>query len=199
MPRIKHAQADRGLDFYQTPPEATRTLLRYQQLPHGLWEPHCGLGAIAEVLLDAGHAVVCTDIENRGYPHQSGTGSFLRYRRCPKGVDGIVMNPPFAWAATHVRHALTICPFVVALLPLPFLEAGNEVSKLGRDRLWCLDGGHLAKVLVFRERLPMMHREGWEGPRSTSTKAYAWFIWDGDHTGSIELQRISWKTFAGER
>ena len=81
----------------------------------------------------------------------------------------------------------------MALLPLTFLEAGVEKTALGRDRLWCLDRGHLAKVMVFRERLPMMHREGWEGPRSTSTKAYAWFVFDGDHSGPATISRISWK------
>jgi hypothetical protein len=191
--RTKHAQKDRGLDFYQTPPEATRALLTHQWLPHGIWEPHCGLGAIAEVLLDAGHAVYATDIEHRGYAHQAATGSFLGATRCPAGVDGIVMNPPFAWAAHHIKHALMMCPFVAALLRLSFLEAGQSKTALGRSRLWCLDGGKLQRVLVFRERLPMMHREGWDGPISTSNVPYAWFVWDGDHDGPAEITRISWR------
>jgi len=73
---LKHSQEDRGLDFYQTPPEATLALIRAELLPHAIWEPSCGLGAIAEILLDAGHAVVATDIEDRGYGFQSGTGDF---------------------------------------------------------------------------------------------------------------------------
>lgn len=189
---IRHPLTDHPRDFYQTPPEATRALLAHERLPHGLWEPHCGHGAIAEVLLDAGHAVVATDIENRGYQFQSGTGSFLDYDRCPKGVEAIVMNPPFSEAAIHVRHALMICPLVVALLRLTFLEAGNEKTESGRARLFCLDRGHLARVLVFKSRLPMMHREGWEGPKSTSTTAFAWYVWDGDYVGPTTIRRISW-------
>lgn len=189
---IRHPLTDHPRDFYQTPPEATRALLAHERLPHGLWEPHCGHGAIVEVLLDAGHAVVATDIEHRGYPFQSGTGSFLDYDRCPKGVEAIVMNPPFSEAAIHVRHALTMCPLVMALLRLTFLEAGNPATEAGRARLFCLDRGHLARVLVFRNRLPMMHREGWEGPKSTSTTAFAWFVFDGDHDGPATIQRISW-------
>lgn len=194
MVRIKHSLADRPLDFYHTPPEATRALLKHERLPHGLWEPHCGHGAIAEVLLDAGHAVVATDIENRGYSHQSAAADFLYWRRVPPGVEGIVMNPPYAEAALHVQHALSICPYVVALLRLQFLEAGNEKTDAGRARLFCLDHGHLARVYVFRERLPMMHREGWTGPRATNTVAFAWFIFDGDHNGQpTTIHRISWK------
>jgi hypothetical protein len=191
--RVKHAQKDRGLDFYQTHPIAVRALLAHERLPHGLWEPHCGLGGIAEVLFDAGHAVYCSDITNRGYPQQSSTGDFLKSTRCPQGVDGIIMNPPFAWAAQHVRHALSICPYVVALLRLSFLEAGNVKTESGRARLWCLDRGHLARVHVFRERLPFMHRHGWEGKKSTSNVPYAWFVFDGDHNGPTEVRRISWK------
>jgi hypothetical protein len=193
MVRLRHAKGDRGLDFYQTPPEATRALLAHERLPHGLWEPHCGLGAIVEPLLDAGHAVFATDVEFRGYRHQSHAVDFLKTLRVPDNVEGIVMNPPYSEAAIHVQHALTICPYVVALLRLQFLEAGNQKTDAGRARLFCLDCGHLARVLVFRERLPLMHREGWTGNRSTNTVAFAWFIFDGDHNGQTTIHRISWK------
>ncbi len=194
--RLKHAQADRGLDFYATSPVAVKALLQHETLPHGLWEPHVGLGGIAEVLLDAGHAVYCSDVVDRGYPHQRATGDFLKSTRCPQGVDGIIMNPPFAWAAQHIRHALQLCPYVVALLRLSFLEAGNEVTEAGRARLWCLDKGHLAKVYVFRERLPFMHRDGWTGKKSTNTVPFAWMVWDADHQGPTTIHRISWKSAA---
>jgi len=159
LPRSRHSAEARGLQLYETAPVATRALLAHQPLPHGLWEPHCGKGALADLLFDAGHAVYCSDVVDRGYPQQSSTGSFLRSTGCPHGVDGIVMNPPFASAALHVKHALQLCPFVAALLPLAFLEAGNEKTEAGRARLWCLDKGHLARVLVFIERLPMMHHD----------------------------------------
>jgi hypothetical protein len=172
---------------------ATRALLKHQELPHGLWEPHCGKGALAEILFDAGHAVYCSDIVERGYKHQRATGNFLKSTGCPQRVEGIVMNPPFATAALHVQHALQLCPFVVALLPLAFLEAGQIKTAAGRARLWVLDHGHLLRVLVFRERLPMMHRDGWQGKLSTSNVPYAWFVWDGDHQGDATIRRISWK------
>jgi hypothetical protein len=191
--RSRHSAEDRGLQLYETVPVATQALLANVQLPHGLWEPHCGKGAMAEVLLDAGHAVYCSDIVDRGYPHQHSIGNFLKANRCPAGVDGIVMNPPFAQAALHLRHALQLCPFVVTLLPLAFMEAGNQKTESGRARLWCLDKGHLAQVLVFRERLPFMHRDGWQGKIASSNVPYAWFVFDGDHTGDATVRRISWK------
>src|SRR5262245_47430653 len=53
--------------------------------------------------------------------------------------------------------------------------------------------GRLARVHVFRSRLPMMHRAGWSGPRASSAIAFAWFVWDRDHAGPAELHRISWR------
>src|SRR5882724_4691527 len=146
----KHSRKVRGVDFYPTPRVAVEALLRVERLPHGLWEPHCGVGGIVEPLLDAGHAVYATDIVDRGYSHQSAVGDFLKARMVPDNVDGIVMNPPYAHAALHVQHALKICPYVIALLRLQFLEAGNEKTEAGRARLFCLDRGYLARVHVFK-------------------------------------------------
>jgi hypothetical protein len=74
---------------------------------------------------------------------------------------------------------------VVMLLRLEFLESARRSP--------ILDGGQLARVHVFRNRLPMMHRHGWTGPRATSATAYAWFVWDRAHSGPAELHRISWE------
>ena len=62
----------------------------------------------------------------------------------------IVTNPPFKLAAQFAAHALSLCPRVAMLLRLSFLESGNEKTKAGRARLFALDGGHLARVFVFR-------------------------------------------------
>jgi hypothetical protein len=41
-----------------------------------------------------------------------------------------------------------------------------------------LENRGLARVHVFRKRLPMMHRDGWEGRKANSGMAFAWFVWD---------------------
>ena len=40
----------RGMDLYQTPVVAVEALLRVEALPHRLWEPAAGRGAIVNVL-----------------------------------------------------------------------------------------------------------------------------------------------------
>jgi hypothetical protein len=55
-----------------------------------------------------------------------------------------------------------------------------------------LESGDLARVYVFRNRLPMMHRFGWSGPLASFATAYAWFVWDRAHSGPTVLHRTSW-------
>ena len=54
-------------EFYPTPPEAVRALLSVETFEGSIWEPACGEGAIANVLTDAGHKVVSTDLVKYGF------------------------------------------------------------------------------------------------------------------------------------
>jgi hypothetical protein len=97
-------------------------------------------------------------------------------------VGAIVTNPPYKLADQFVAHALTLCPRVIMLLRFSFM--GSE------RRSPILANCGLARVHVFRKRLPMMHRHGWQGPRASSSIPFAWYVWDRDHHGKIELDRI---------
>jgi hypothetical protein len=107
---------------------------------------------------------------------------FLMEWRAPEGVEAIVTNPPFKLAADFVRHGLALAPMVAMLLRLNFLESAARSD--------LIDGGQLARVHVFTDRLPRMHRANWEGPRSSSTTAFAWYVWLRDHAGPTTLDRI---------
>lgn len=183
---LRAALKDRGDDLYETPPEATLALLRAEILPHWLWEPAAGRGAIVNVLREAGHTVIASDLVNYGCPSHFGRRDFLMELKAPDGCEAIVTNPPFKLAEQFVAHALELCPRVVMLLRLAFLESDR--------RRPILDTGHLARVHVFRKRLPMMHRDEWLGPKiHNSGMAFAWFAWDRAHSGPTELRRISWE------
>jgi hypothetical protein len=181
--------AARGHDLYETPAEATLALLRAEKLPHWLWEPARGRGAIVRVLRESGHAVVATDLVDYGEaitpPGYFGV-DFLTERKAPAGCQAVVTNPPFRLAQQFVEHAMQLVPQVYMLLRLAFLESER--------RRGILEDRGLARVHVFRDRLPRMHRDGWDGPRASSTVAYAWFCWNRAHTGPTELHRISWRT-----
>ena len=182
--------ADRGLDLYETPEPAVRALLLVEWFSGPIWEPACGPGAIVRVLRNTGHKVIATDIKDDAYgcPDSTGGMDFLKQTSAPVGVTTILTNPPFMHANEFVRHALTLAPRVVMLLRLAFLE--------GQGRSDILDGGQLARVCVFRNRLQGMHRDGWEGPLVSTAMAFAWFCWDREHRGPTELHRISWEPSA---
>jgi hypothetical protein len=169
------ALKDRRDDVYETPPEAVEALLRAETLPRRLWEPCCGSGRIINVLRAHGHQVTGSDL-------RADRIDFLMEWRAPDGVEAIVTNPPFKLAADFVRHGLTLVPMVAMLLRLNFLESAERTD--------IIDGGRLARVLVFADRLPKMHRANWTGARSTNATAFAWLIWCDDHRGPATLGRI---------
>jgi hypothetical protein len=181
----RHSLSDRKDDLYETPDVAVEALLRVESLPHVIWEPACGPGRIVNVLRNAGHLVYATDLVNYDCPDSESGVDFLMERDPSFAIGAIVTNPPFKLANEFVAKALTLqAPKVVMLLRLAFLE--SEV------RSPILDGGLLARIYVFRRRLPMMHRSGWEGRKANSGMAFAWMVWEHGHDGPAELHRISW-------
>ena len=132
----RHALRERGEDLYETPPEATLALLCAERLPHHLWEPAAGRGAIVKVLRAAGHAVIASDIVDYGFPTHFNGRDFLMEHRLPANVEAIVTNPPFKIADQFVSHALDLCPHVCMLLRLVFLESARRARI--RLRMVCL-------------------------------------------------------------
>ena len=178
------ALKDRKDDLYETPPEAVHALVKAENIDHNVWEPACGPGSIANTLEGYGHEVWRSDLVDYGQGGQIGV-DFLMETRPPDGFHMIVTNPPFKLANQFVEKALELCPHVIMLLRLAFLES------IGRTNI--LEHSGLARVHVFRKRLPMMHRDGWKGSKTGSGMAFAWFVWDRSHYGPPTLNRISWE------
>jgi hypothetical protein len=183
----RHPLAERGADLYETPAVAVEALLRVLPLPSGgIWESACGRGAIANVLRAHGHRVVCTDLIDYGVDSTAVYGvDFLKMTDLPPGVTIILTNPPYSIANEFVAHALELCPNVIMLLRLAFLESERRSP--------ILDGAGLKRVFVFRKRLPMMHRDGWEGRKANSGMAFAWMCWERGYRGHPITRRISWE------
>jgi hypothetical protein len=180
--RIMHPHADRGLDFYETPVCAVDALLRVETPSHYIWEPCAGNGAIVEVLRERGHHVVASDIIHRNLLLDF-EADFFTLEKAPRRTEYIISNPPFMHGTRFVEHALKLCPRVIVLARLSFLES--------RRRSAILDRGMLVSVYPFIERLPMMHRDGWTGRRSSSSVPYAWFSFWRNHGAPPTIERIS--------
>ena len=177
----QHPHAERGLDLYETPPIAVEALLAVEKLPHWIWEPAAGRGAIVKVLRDRGHAVIASDIVDYGFPLHF-VGDFLLLTRAPVGCEAIVTNAPFKIIGKFTQHALDLVPRVYLLCRLAFLETVRRTD--------VLEHRGLVRIHVFRKRLPMMHRDGWTGKRSSSAIAFAWFVWVRGHRGPTVVDRI---------
>ena len=160
----------RGLERYRTPPCAIELLIAAEPLPTGCWDP-CGNDddSVAVSLKAHGKTVVATDIANDGI-------DFRDRREAPPSIEAIVTNPPFSLAADFVRHGLKLVRKVVILERIQFLESETRAD--------LFDAGKLVRVLVFRNRVPRMHRIDWTGKRSSPAMTLAWFVFEHDHDGS---------------
>ncbi len=176
MVGARDAKSQRGDDFYASPPEAVEALCGVEQFDGPIWEPACGDGAISKVLEAHGYSVISTDLVERGYG-QGRVDFLMEYQaRAPH----VCTNPPFKLAEQFARHALALTTGKVAfLMRLVWLE--------GQARRKLFESTPLARVWVFSGRIPRMHRHDYGGPKTTSTIAFAWFIWQAGHVGPPTL------------
>ncbi|MEA3534266.1 hypothetical protein [Rhizobium sp. CC-YZS058] len=197
------SKADRGANFYQTPEAATLTLLALESFSSTIWEPACGLGAISRVLEAQGYEVRISDLVDRGTATADGeaqaVGDFLRSAPGAAGAaPDIVTNPPYGEVLNEfVAHALRVHrPRKMALL----LNLNFLCGFKSEDRGFVMDENPPARVHVFKRRLPMMHREGWEGPKASSRMNTAWFVWelqpDGTYGSTTVMRRVDWADYA---
>lgn len=172
-------------DFYPTPPDATRALLRLEKFGSQIWEPACGDGAISNVLSGAGHTVISTDLLDRGYGEPR--IDFLMEQRLL--APEIITNPPFKLAEQFARHALDLGVQKLAmLLRLAWLE--------GTERKRLFESTPLARVHVASRRLSMARGGTDVGKGGGSMIAFAWFVWDRAHEGPPILSWFDWKEAA---
>ena len=124
----QHPHRDRGLDLYETPPVAIDALLRVETLPHYIWECAAGRGAIVRVLREAGHVVVASDVMHYDFPLDF-EADFLKQTKAPPRIEAIVTNPSYRYATEFVEHALKLCPRVIMLCRLAFLESRRVAAE----------------------------------------------------------------------
>jgi len=164
-----------SLDFFPTPPWATRALMECV-LPHlgighvdDVWEPACGEGHIAEVLREyARGAVIATDIHAYGYGQAP--LDFLGDLPPHMGADWIITNPPFGDVTEDfVLKADRLARVGFAMfVRLQWLESVGRYEAIFRDNPPTL-------IAFFAERAPLCKGE-WNPKGSTAT-AYIWLVW----------------------
>lgn len=176
----RHLSNDDALDFFPTPPWATRAVVEEVIRPvlanGGLGrvalDPCCGAGHMAIPLAEYFETVIATDIADRGFGQRLDL-DFLMARPEDFGgeIDWIFFNPPFLLAEQFLFKAKALRPRrgIAMLARLNWLE--------GQDRHDAIFGNGMrpAYVCPFAERVAMI--EGVWDPEASSATAYAWFIW----------------------
>jgi hypothetical protein len=164
-----------GLDFFPTPPWATRALIERvfphlkRATPKTIWEPACGEGHIAEVLEEYGETVFASDVHDYGYGDF--TSDFLGEpgENWPK-PEWIITNPPFGdRAEKFVLRALNRSTVGVAMFfRVQWLDTIGRYERVFKDDPPTL-------MSFFAERVNLC-RGRWDPEGSTAT-AYMWLVW----------------------
>ena len=162
------------LDFYPTPPWATRALIhqlgpdRYQG--RSVIDPAAGRGHMVRPLKEYFALADGADI------HDYGAGFPVRdfLQLPPVKADGmrydwIVTNPPFKLAEEFALHGLKSAMEGVALLVRTnFLESAGRYN-----RLFLFDPP--SHIFQFVERVPMV--KGRYDPKASTATSYCWLVW----------------------
>lgn len=183
---VERRKNPKGIDFFPTPPWATRALMRVidaEDTPLvdlSALDPCAGRGHMVKPLAERFGTVTAGDVrlvapdEWVGPPEARPTiaTDFLleRYAGAEPLADWIVMNPPFVHAEGFIMTALARAEIgVAALTRLSFLETTGRYERVYRNV-------RPTMVLIFAERVPML--EGRCLRAASTATAYAWLLWD---------------------
>lgn len=169
-------------DRYYTEHWVTRALLAKVRFRGLIWEPAAGRGDIADVMVEGGYKVMCSDIEGPRLGCMGAAESdFLTHTSPGDGTFSIVTNPPYTHAEEFVRHALELTK-----------RSGGMVAMLFRNEYDCAAGRRdLFEMEAFSTKLVLTRRPRWidglEQQSFSPRHNFAWYLWDWNHAGSAKI------------
>jgi hypothetical protein len=173
-----------SLDFFPTPPWATRALFHHVLNPRYFgtpsqtaWDPACGEGHMVAVLEEMFSDVRASDVFP--YTPNQPVIDFLHPDTVQaQPVDWIITNPPFNVADDFARIGLQLARRGVCLLcRSAWAETSDRYTNLFQPFPLSIEA-------LFVERVPMV-KGRWD-PNASSATAYSWFIWLKGHDGPTE-------------
>lgn len=190
------------LDYFPTPPWATRALMAFLQWHltseqagyrafhmQSCWEPACGEGHMVRPLREFFGEVRDSDVYQYG---NNMLCDFIMEGRQHPPVDWIITNPPFMLAREFIEVALDQARIGVAMLVRSaFLEGAERHRELFAPYPPDVVAQFCSRVVMLKGRLI---RDGSRDPfnldasgrpqKARSATAYSWVIWlkagDGD-------------------
>lgn len=184
-------EPDDSLDYFPTPPWATRALIEvvlrghWNIRPYSLksaWEPACGEGHMAEVLREYFPDVSASDIHDYGYGDAN--VDFLNPGLSEYSADWFITNPPFGdKAEAFTLRAIAKARVGVAMfVRLQWLETIGRFESIFKPHPPAL-------IAQFSERVPLC--KGRWNPDGDTATAYLWIIWlNAERSGRTEFMWI---------
>lgn len=183
----QRAEPADSLDYFPTPPWATRALCLFlrdtlgQQLDQlTCWEPACGEMHMARPLAEYFGRVEATDVHR--YTPDHGIADFLM-PMAARQVDWIVTNPPFQLGHQFITAALARARTGAAMLVRSAFTESEERWPLFRDLPPSYAVQFVERVVMLKGRLiqanapdPFNVKDGKPVKASTAT-SYCWLIW----------------------
>jgi hypothetical protein len=190
MARRLTSRAPDQLDYFPTPPWATRALLEYVLLGElevaaefdGAWEPACGEMHMARPLAEYFAHVTASDCHDYGWPDGAASVYDFLFPAPPPvaAPEWIITNPPYVLAEQFLHRALEKATGGVALLCRSAWSEGQErYHSIFARRPPTLIAQFSERVAMVRDRLD---------PEASSATAYSWFVWRqpvSAHTGYV--------------
>ncbi len=167
----RRAEPADSLDYFPTPPWATRVLLEYviPAADGDCLEPACGEGHMARPLAERFEFVAASDVHDYGFGEVRDFLATL-WTPEPEPCDWIITNPPFKRAEDFALRALKQAQVGVALLVrTSFLEGVGRYQRI-------FDPYPPSVVAQFTERV-VLHKGRLSEKGSTAT-AYCWIVWE---------------------
>jgi hypothetical protein len=171
-------------DRYFTEPWVTKALLSRVKFRGLVWEPACGRGDMADVLVENGYKVMASDIAGDTLGCKNAAmADFLTHSSPGDGLFSIVTNPPYILAREFIYQALKLTE-----------RASGMVAMLLRNEYDCAASRRwLFERESFASKLVLTKRPKWrDAAESTASPRhnFAWYVWDHHHSGQARLEWI---------
>ncbi|WBV60219.1 hypothetical protein PFY12_14420 [Chryseobacterium camelliae] len=157
-------------DYYATPPEITKAILRKESLNGLIHEPCCGEGHISRILEENGLNVFSSDLIDRGYGYQE---DFLESNF---KSDIVFTNPPFIIIDAIIDKAkLLAARKVIIIASTNILKGKRRVKKFTSDHEY-----PLSKVYMMDTSINY-YKNGVKPEKRTGFMTSCVLIFDKEH------------------
>ena len=170
-------------DAYFTEPWVTKALLTRVKFRGLVWEPAAGRGDMADVLVEAGYKVMCSDIQGEDLGCKGAArADFLAHSSPGDATFSICTNPPYTHAEEFIRKALELTK-----------RAGGMVAMVLRNEYDCAARRRdLFEQECFATKFVLTKRPRWvDGLAEHSASPrhnFAWYLWDHNNSAKATIE-----------